>query len=221
MRHLESSRRHWKEKATVLKEKVTGLEVQLAEMELKERHLKTQLSKLKKNTENVKDLANKEPFNIIPARHTYDRRHIMLFLRLVLEASSSLRGASKSMEIVSTIGGPLESSPSWTCGRMWLLRLGYYKLTRPKQPGNDWIWIVDHTVQTGVIKCFTIFGIRQSHLPEPGHCLKYEHVEPIALLPVKKSNGQVVYEQRASQYSKNGGSHRNRRRFGFRFKIRY
>jgi len=36
------------------------------------------------------------------------------------------------------------------------LRLGYYKLTRPKTKGNDWVWIVDHTIQLGCEKGFVI-----------------------------------------------------------------
>lgn len=145
MRHLETSRHHWKEKATLQSEKVIELEAQLADMELKERKLLTELNQLKKNRETVKNLANQEPFNIIPAPHTYSLGHIMLFLKWVLEANTSLRGASKSMEIASTIFPHLELIPSWTCGRLWLLRLGYYKLTRQKELGNDWIWIIDHT----------------------------------------------------------------------------
>lgn len=51
---------------------------------------------------------------------------------------------------------------------------------------------------------FDYFWYQKCHLPEPGHCLKYEHVEPIALLPVKKSNGQVVYEQLEANTQKTG-----------------
>ena len=71
--------------------------------------------------------------------------------------------------------------PAWFTGRLWLLRLGYYKLTRPKEQTEDWVWIVDHTVQLGKEKCLVILGVRLSALPIEGHCLSHEDVEPIAL----------------------------------------
>lgn len=75
---------------------------------------------------------------------------------------------------------------------------------RPKEVSDDWVWIIDHTVQSGEDKCFVILGIRLSSLPRPGNCLCHEDVEPIELLPVKKSNGQIVYEQLESASKKTG-----------------
>jgi hypothetical protein len=95
-------------------------------------------------------------------------------------------------------------SPSWYTGRLWILRLGYYKLTRPKEQGDDWVWIVDHTVQIGAEKCLVILGVRLSALPAMGECLSHKDVEPIALWPVKKSNGEVVYQQLEAGIEKTG-----------------
>ena len=95
-------------------------------------------------------------------------------------------------------------SPSWYSGRLWLLRLGYYKLTRLKEKANDWIWIVDHTVQIGADKCFVILGIRLSSLPPRGNCVSHEDVESICLDPVKKSNGKIVWQQLEKAIEKTG-----------------
>ena len=96
------------------------------------------------------------------------------------------------------------SSPSWFSGRLWLFRLGYFKLTRPKEQADDWVWIVDHTVQLGAEKCLVILGIRLCNLPAPGSCLSQEDVEPIALFPVKQSNGEVVFQQLEDTIPKTG-----------------
>ena len=96
------------------------------------------------------------------------------------------------------------SAPSWYTGRFWLLRLGYYKLERAKEKAEDWIWIVDHTVQLGSEKCLVILGIRQHSLPAVELHLTHEDVEPIALLPVTHSNGAVVYEQLVQTSEKTG-----------------
>jgi len=87
------------------------------------------------------------------------------------------------------------TSPSWFAGRLWLLRVGYYKLTRPKEQAQDWVWMVDHTMQLGVEKCLVILGLRLSTCPVPGRGLRHEDVEPLALFPVKQANGAIVYQQ--------------------------
>ena len=78
------------------------------------------------------------------------------------------------------------SYASWFSGRLWLLRLGYYKLMRDKEKASDWVWIVDHSIQLGNQKCFVILGARLSSLPE--RPLGHEDDEPLALFPTEKSN---------------------------------
>ena len=70
-----------------------------------------------------------------------------------------------------------------------------YKLTRNKQIANDWVWIIDHTVQLGNEKCLVIVGLRLATLPPIGNCLSHQDIEPIALLPVTQSNGPIVLQQ--------------------------
>lgn len=120
-----------------------------------------------------------------------------VFLSLVLSASASFQCASQAFTVFSPYiplrGGV--SAPSWVCGRLWLLRLGYYKLTRPKPRAPDWVWIVDHTVQIGPEKCLVIVGIRLSCLPPPCRSLGHADLEPIAVCPVTTSNGAIVCQQ--------------------------
>jgi len=123
-------------------------------------------------------------FEIVPFHHQYSVDHIMLCLSFVLSAASSLRGASRCLETIITHLQLSLPVPSWYTIRLWLLRLGYYKLTRPKEFATDWIWIVDHTIQLGEEKALVILGIRMREIPSDS-CLKYENMEPITLLPVK------------------------------------
>jgi hypothetical protein len=85
-----------------------------------------------------------------------------------------------------------------------VLRVGYYKLMRPKEKAEDWVWIVDHTYQLGTHKCLVILGLRLSALPAPGQCLRHEDVEPLVLEPVVQSTGEVVYQQLAATIKKTG-----------------
>ena len=118
-----------------------------------------------------------------------------LFRALVLSAAVSLRGASRVLELWGTVWELPEAVPAWYTGRLWLLRVGYYQLTRPKEQAADWVWIIAHTMQLGGQKCLVILGVRRSALPLPGTCLRHEHVEPSARYPVQTSTGEVVYQQ--------------------------
>jgi hypothetical protein len=127
-----------------------------------------------------------------------------LFILLVLSACTGLRGAERTLLLMSDFFDSNYKVPSWYTGRNWLLRLGYYKLTREKEKSDDWIWIVDHSVQWGKEKCLVILGIQQSKLPESETILCHEDVEPLALFPVTQSNGKVVYQQLKDTISKTG-----------------
>lgn len=127
--------------------------------------------------------------------HHYGVPQVLVVVSLVLAAATSLRGAGRALAVMHACAGVVPWSPSWSSTRLWLLRLGYYKLTRAKEEGNDWVWIVDHVVQTGQEKCLLIVGIRLSAVPAVGEYLTHADVEPIAIYPVTQSNGEIVYQQ--------------------------
>lgn len=118
-----------------------------------------------------------------------------LVVSLVIAAATSLQGAGRAVAVFQECLGVEVESPSGASTRLWLLRVGYYKLTRVKAPGADWVWIVDHVGQLGAEKCLVIVGIRLSALPAEGDYLTHADVEPIAICPVTQSNGEIVYQQ--------------------------
>jgi hypothetical protein len=127
--------------------------------------------------------------------HHYGVPQVLVVVSLVLAAATSLRGAGRALAVMQACAGLVPWSPSWASTRLWLLRVGYYKLTRSKEEGEDWVWIVDHVVQTGQEKCLLIVGIRLSAMPAEGEYLTHADVEPIAVYPVTQSNGEIVYQQ--------------------------
>lgn len=120
---------------------------------------------------------------------------VTLFCQMVLTASVSMAGACKVLKLIDPEKEKLGEIPHATTGRMWLLRFGLHKLQRPKVKADDWVWIVDHAVQVGTEKCLLIAGVRISQLPPSGENLKLQHLEPLAVLPVNKSNGEIVCAQ--------------------------
>lgn len=146
----------------------------------------------------------KEKFNDRPVCHMYSFTHIFMFIQLVISTSIRMRSADRAMEFFLSFFELDLPSPSWYSGRLWILRIGLYKLERPKQVAEDWIWIIDHTVQLGKEKCLVILGIRQENLPSAELHLTHEEMEPIALFPVAESNGDIVFSQLEKAAEKTG-----------------
>ena len=184
---VETRTEKWKQKAKKLKASEAQLE---RELDAKEKELETLQKKI---DEQRQEIANLTTFRDVPAYHKYSLGQIMLFIDLVLSAATTFRGASRAMQITYTSLGLNLKAPSWVAGRLWVLRLG--SKARAKELSNDWVWIVDHTIQLGTKKCLVIVGIRLASLPPVGNCLSHKDVEPIALLPVTRSNGDIVYKQ--------------------------
>jgi len=127
--------------------------------------------------------------------HQYPLRVIALFLLLVGQRLMTFRGAERGLPLLFAFFHLSWPSPSRGAGRWWWLRLGYYKLTRTLPRSDDWVWIADHSIQIGPEKCLLILGVRLRDLPSDDRGLTHEQVEPLALYPVRQSNGEIVYPQ--------------------------
>lgn len=198
LRFLEASRARWKDKAK-------QLEVELAQLKARQCTTEAELAALKKKpADEMSSPDYVDEFTYAPARQHYSLGHITLFLDCILSAATSLRGAGRAMALALSIVTPPLASPSWSTGRLWLLRLGYYKLTRPQAHGDDWVWLVDHSAQMGATTCLVIVGVRLRALRPDDYCLRHDQVEPLALFPVTHSNGEVVYEQLEQTLTRTG-----------------
>jgi hypothetical protein len=87
------------------------------------------------------------------------------------------------LAVLAEAFGWLTPTPHWTTGRLWLLRLGHFMLTRAKDQAKDWVWLIDHSVQIGPQKCLAIVGLRLPDLPKPGQALTHIDMQLIALVP--------------------------------------
>ncbi len=198
VRFLEESRERWKKQAKEQGAEVARLKKEQAALEKEVETLKEKVA------DGVNDPARVAAFQVRAAQHTYSVGHVALCLELILSAATSLRATERVFEIVRAAFAMPLNCPTWSTVRLWLLRVGYYKLTRPKASGSDWVWIVDHSIQLGQEKCLVILGVRLRDLPLPDRCLGHTDVEPLDLFPVKTSNGTVVYQQLAQTIEKTG-----------------
>lgn len=142
-------------------------------------------------------------FEIKPSNHSYSLGNIQYFLELVLKDALSLRGAEKASERFFSLFMPSLKVPKWQSGRLWILRLGYYELDRPKEKAEDWAWIVDHSVQIGTQKTLVILGVRLGELPQ-GRSLSHQDLKVIDIIPDEKSNKAIVSRHLEENIAKTG-----------------
>jgi hypothetical protein len=118
---------------------------------------------------------------------------ILICVRLILLGASPLKTASNSLKIVFETIPKLKNykAPSPTAIKRWVQKLGYYKLMLPKVVADDWMIIIDASIQMGEKKCLLVVGCRQSNFPM-NRALVLEDLEILSLRIVSSLNADVV-----------------------------
>jgi hypothetical protein len=137
------------------------------------------------------DLGQNDP----PARGSTPLSIINVCRQLVVGAGVALRAVPRVLCIVWGDPGPNASLPEASTVRWWLQRLGLFALREPLEQAEDWVWIIDHSIQLGDTKVCVVLGLRLSQLPPMGQALRHEDVRTLAVLPVESSTGEIVAEQ--------------------------
>jgi len=73
----------------------------------------------------------------------------------------------------------------------WVHKIGLYKLSRKKVKADDWVILLDHSIQLGRDKLFVVLGIRESEI-DFTRALGFQDLEPLLLVAKEKWNGEAV-----------------------------
>ena len=123
-----------------------------------------------------------------PAGHHYPVLVIQLTLRLYLQVALGSRGVARVLQLLPT---PL-AAPSHTTVLNWLYRCGLSVLNRAVERCSDWIWIADHTLAIGPLKCLVILGIPASTLAAVGYRPRHHDLQVLAVECTVQSTGAWV-----------------------------
>jgi len=123
---------------------------------------------------------------------------------MVLCAAASMRSAAAVLELFAPYLPYVERTPVANSGRLWLLRIGLFELSREKEQADDWVWMMDHTIQLGSWKCLIVVGIRLSSWLADRRPLRHEDLTLLNLTPMEKSTGEAVDEQLRASMEKTG-----------------
>lgn len=128
-------------------------------------------------------------------RHRYALQTIRDYLDLVLSAPCSGRAAAWVLKRWSERTPGWAETPCANAGRTWLFRLGLYELTCAQEQAEDWVWLVDHTVQLGSHKGMLVVGLRLSAWQKTPRPLEHADVRLLHLEPMEHSDGPRVQRE--------------------------
>lgn len=107
-----------------------------------------------------------------------------------------MRATEKVFELFNSES---QITPSFTCIRKWFARIGIYELTREKKYRDDWIFIVDFTLELGKQKALVVLGVSQEYLREKvisqARGLSHEDVELLGLEIMNSTKGELILTQ--------------------------
>ncbi|NJN11694.1 MAG: hypothetical protein HC836_30875 [Richelia sp. RM2_1_2] len=111
-----------------------------------------------------------------------------------MDCGISFRGIEKVFNLFGDLDS--QTTPSFSSVRKWLARIGIYELTREKEHRDDWIFIVDFTLELGKQKALVILGVPQDKFIEivanNKKGLSHENVEVLAIEIMNSTRGEFI-----------------------------
>lgn len=126
-----------------------------------------------------------------PKNHAYTIGMIQLCIALKLQSSASFRAVSKTIVILGMYMDLTTKAPSHSTILLWVKKYGHHELTSPKEVADDWVVILDESVQFGQSKLLVIYGIRQSKI-DFSRPLKYQDLSPLLLMCRSSWDGEAI-----------------------------
>jgi len=118
---------------------------------------------------------------------------MLLGIEQVIHGLTSMRGSERNFQSFSNFFNV--SVPSFNSVRSWVYRFGLYIMQSECERRDDWIFILDHTVQLGQRKCLLILGIPEERLKTKGYVLRHQDVTVLTIDVGTSSTGEIVADQ--------------------------
>jgi hypothetical protein len=115
---------------------------------------------------------------------------------MVIEGAVSMRAASRISGLICEFsGGHRFDGLSHATVQNYLLRIGLDQLDKTTETCSDRVWIMDHMIAAGSLKCLIVLGISADVFAKLNRPLQHRDVDVLALIPTEVSNGAVVNDQ--------------------------
>ncbi|MEA1981082.1 MAG: DUF6788 family protein [candidate division Zixibacteria bacterium] len=178
IRDLNDSRDNWHDQTINFKKENEELKIIIRQQQEK-------ITDLENSNWNPANLTDENPRNF-----TYSLSTIRFAILMVIFGFNSLRGSAMNFKIFAT--ALRKGLPRWTTIQNWILRFGLYKLLKPLPKRKDWIWIIDHTINFGVKKCFVVLAISHEAFEKKNYQLQHKDMEVAVIDIQEKATGKRV-----------------------------
>jgi hypothetical protein len=130
---------------------------------------------------------------IRPANHEFSNILITLLLSIKLTTSASFRSISKIMVLVNLYLDLNIKVPCHVTILLWVKKMGVYKLFQAKEKADDWIIMIDESIEFGHDKLLVILGIRERDI-DFSRALQYHDMECLMLKASGSWKGKEIGE---------------------------
>lgn len=119
---------------------------------------------------------------------------VQVALAIKLQTSAGFRAIQKIMGIYVLYMGLSLKSPSYTTILFWTKKIGFYQLERKKLKANDWIIILDESIEFGHDKLLVIYGISHKNI-DFSRPLHYKDLVPFSIISSDKWTGELIAKE--------------------------
>jgi len=128
---------------------------------------------------------------IRPKYHSFSQAIIILVLALKLNTSASFRSISKTIMMLNIYLNLNLKTPTHVTLLIWVKKVGIYALNNKKEVANDWIIMIDESVEFGNDKLLLILGVREAHI-DFSKPLNYQDMVCLKLIASKSWTGDQI-----------------------------
>lgn len=192
---LFRSREHHREENRTLKHRLKEAAHAKQQLEEENRRLQDKLAQqanqLRRLAQKTTHLQSQQRLSVDPLLTNHNFGAKMISMCLELAKAVGFRAAESVLKIVTQWLDTEIKVPHWTTIRTWLCRCGVGLLDEALTRAEDWILMIDHSVQLAKENVLLILGIRQSELPQ-GRPLKRADLSVLAIVPGEARDKQSV-----------------------------
>lgn len=129
-----------------------------------------------------------------PKNYSYPVFLIQMVLSIKMCTSSSFRAVAKTIAIFNLYLNISVKTPSYATILIWTKKLGCYQFEKTIEKTNDWILIIDESIQFGHEKLLVIYGIRASTI-DFTKALNYKDLTPLTISAKTSWTGILIKEE--------------------------
>ncbi|MCK5625215.1 hypothetical protein KAI04_05260 [Candidatus Pacearchaeota archaeon] len=129
-----------------------------------------------------------------PKNYHYPLFLIQIAVSIKLTTSAGFRAIQKIIAIYNLYLSLSLKAPSYGTILIWVKKLGYHQLEETIEKANDWIIILDESVEFGHEKLLVIYGVRSSQI-DFSRALIYKDLTPLSIIAGESWTGKLIEKE--------------------------